>query len=286
MKNEIEFKFGDYAIIEQKRHGVPNEMFVHKVVGQLRSNTWVDVPVMVPATETLHGEMEDICLCICCGIDETEVRRYRVKDMRRHSPVSLVADEKRGSTITLQAVNELIASLESAGELSIRETKVMALAKAYQQLAAENVALALENVAMKQIVDSVTNLDNEPQYHDEGMGCGLEDRGITDRYDACRYGWDEAMERIYGEVIPCADELDFSATDAYLAGIKAEAKSHDLNAFISHYSAELDNHIANGGDQFDERAVRLRGVIVGARMFREKLRDEEKALALREGSDK
>ncbi|WP_447315251.1 hypothetical protein [Klebsiella michiganensis] len=44
-------------------------------------------------------------------------------------------------TITLQAVNELIASLESAGELSIKETKVMALAKAYQQLAADNVAL-------------------------------------------------------------------------------------------------------------------------------------------------
>ncbi len=139
MKNEIEFKFGDYAIIEQKRHGVPNEMFVHKVVGQLRSNTWVDVPVRVPATETLHGEMEDICLCICCGIDETKVRRYRVKDMRRHSPVSLVADEKSGSTITLQAVNELIASLESAGELSIREQKFLKLAKAYQQLAAENV---------------------------------------------------------------------------------------------------------------------------------------------------
>lgn len=44
-------------------------------------------------------------------------------------------------TITLQAVNELIQSLESAGELSIKETKVMALAKAYQQLAAENVEL-------------------------------------------------------------------------------------------------------------------------------------------------
>lgn len=118
-------------------------------------------------------------------------------------------------TITLQAVNELIASLESAGELSIREQKFLKLAKAFKQMAAEN-------VAMKQIIDSVTNLDNEPQYHDEGMGCGLEDRGITDRYDACRYGWDEAMERIYGEVIPCADELDFSATDAYLAGIKAD----------------------------------------------------------------
>lgn len=120
-------------------------------------------------------------------------------------------------TITLQAVNELIQSLESAGELSIREQKFLKLAKAYQQLAAEN-------VEMKQIIDSVTNLDNEPQYHAEGMGCGLEDRGITDRYDACRYGWDEAMERIYGEVIPCADELDFSATDAYLAGIKADGR--------------------------------------------------------------
>lgn len=42
--------------------------------------------------------------------------------------------------MNIETVNELIASLESAGELSIKETKVMALAKAYQQLAAENVA--------------------------------------------------------------------------------------------------------------------------------------------------
>lgn len=44
-------------------------------------------------------------------------------------------------TITLQAVNELIASLESAGELSIREQKFLKLAKAFKQLAAENVAM-------------------------------------------------------------------------------------------------------------------------------------------------
>lgn len=141
MNYKTEFKFGDYAIIEQKRHGVPNEMFVHKVIDQIRSNTWVDVPVQSPATETMHDEMEDVCLCICCGVDETEVRKYRVKDMRHSSLVSAVADEKKGSTITLQAVNELIASLESAGELSIKETKVMALAKAFKQLATENVAL-------------------------------------------------------------------------------------------------------------------------------------------------
>ncbi|HDG8070776.1 TPA: hypothetical protein PCO50_000946 [Klebsiella pneumoniae] len=160
-------------------------------------------------------------------------------------------------TITLQAVNELIQSLESAGEPSIREQKFLKLAKAYQQLAAEN-------MEMKQIIDSVTNLDNEPQYHDEGMGCGLEDRGITDRYDACRYGWDEAMERIYGEVIPCADELDFSATDRIVAGIKADG--------VEEFAAKLR---IPGDDQFFDALAK--GVALAADDF---------AKQLREGADK
>ncbi|HBW7941284.1 TPA: hypothetical protein MFG27_003107 [Klebsiella pneumoniae] len=44
-------------------------------------------------------------------------------------------------TITLQEVNELIWSLESVGELSIREQKFLKLAKSLKQLVAENVAL-------------------------------------------------------------------------------------------------------------------------------------------------
>ena len=41
--------------------------------------------------------------------------------------------------MNIETVNELIASLESAGELSIREQKSLKLAKAFKQLAAENV---------------------------------------------------------------------------------------------------------------------------------------------------
>lgn len=48
-------------------------------------------------------------------------------------------------TITLQAVNELIASLDSAGELSIREQKFLKLAKAFKQLEAENVQIKAMN---------------------------------------------------------------------------------------------------------------------------------------------
>lgn len=165
-------------------------------------------------------------------------------------------------TITLQTVNELIASLESAGEPSIREQKFLKLAKAFKQLTAENVALALENVAMKQIVDSVTNLDNEPQYHAEGMGCGLEDRGITDRYDACRYGWDEAMERIYGDVIPCAEEMDFSATDRIVAGIKADGVEMFVEKCREKSKQAISSDIRNNwwlaGEHADDFAKQLR----------------------------
>ncbi|HHL3458559.1 TPA: hypothetical protein ACQ514_000117 [Klebsiella pneumoniae] len=43
--------------------------------------------------------------------------------------------------MNIETVNELIQSLESAGELSIREQKFLKLAKAFKQMAAENVAL-------------------------------------------------------------------------------------------------------------------------------------------------
>ncbi|HHD2873513.1 hypothetical protein ACO1ZJ_26360 [Klebsiella pneumoniae] len=69
-------------------------------------------------------------------------------------------------TITLQAVNELIQSLESAGELSIREQKFLKLAKEFRiysisldavirtgnALADQNAQLAAENMAAKKII--------------------------------------------------------------------------------------------------------------------------------------
>ena len=49
--------------------------------------------------------------------------------------------------------------------------------------------------------ESFRNVFESLTYHHEGMGCGIEDRGITDRYVACEYGWDRAMERV-AENIP------------------------------------------------------------------------------------
>ncbi|WP_316503623.1 hypothetical protein [Klebsiella michiganensis] len=73
-------------------------------------------------------------------------------------------------TITLQAVNELIASLESAGELSIREQKFLKTAKEFRvcsasldaaiktgnMLADQNAQLAAENMSIKAMNDCLS----------------------------------------------------------------------------------------------------------------------------------
>lgn len=54
--------------------------------------------------------------------------------------------------------------------------------------------------------------DDWPDYNSQALGCGLEDRGITDRYEAMQYGWDQCMERV-GERIEqfCADLPQFAS---------------------------------------------------------------------------
>ncbi|HGW2031909.1 TPA: hypothetical protein ACYVH2_000572 [Klebsiella pneumoniae] len=63
--------------------------------------------------------------------------------------------------MNIETVNELIASLESAGELSIREQKFLKLAKAYVQLAAEN-------TSMIRLLTDIS--DNHVEYFSEGEG--------------------------------------------------------------------------------------------------------------------
>ena len=62
--------------------------------------------------------------------------------------------------MNISTVNELIQSLESAGELSIKERKYLELAKAYQQLAAENVALKASIPPLKMINDVTDSWDD------------------------------------------------------------------------------------------------------------------------------
>ena len=63
--------FGSYVLIEQKRYGAKNEMYLYKVISRLRSNTYVQVPVDARSREPITGDLTDVVSCICCGVDTT-----------------------------------------------------------------------------------------------------------------------------------------------------------------------------------------------------------------------
>ncbi|MEV9472031.1 hypothetical protein AB0206_07340 [Klebsiella quasipneumoniae] len=149
-------------------------------------------------------------------------------------------------TITLQAVNELIASLESAGELSIREQKFLKLAKEFRicsasldaaiktgnMLADQNAQLAAENVEMKTFCK---NAAFDADYEAE---LGMERGGFTD----------------------ALNDIETPATDRIVAGIKADG--------VEEFAAKLR---IPGDDQFFDALAK--GVALAADDFAKQLRE-------------
>ena len=139
-------------------------------------------------------------------------------------------------TITLQAVNELIASLESAGELSIREQKFLKLAKAFKQLAAENVALK-----------NPDNWLSLSEYGDKAAEVASGNGASED--EALRVG-----------LIAIINRIETPATDRIVAGIKADG--------VEEFAAKLR---IPGDDQFFDALAK--GVALAADDFAKQLRE-------------
>lgn len=166
--------------------------------------------------------------------------------------------------MNIETVNELIASLESAGELSIREQKFLKLAKAYQQLAAENVAL--KSGASYFSYGSEHNFE----WHKTAKEAVEAAEAAIDDYrgEACD-GWSEEVDSICWGIImqsstkvgerprnkddrcdPSIDtvcdyallpNIETPATDAYLAGIKADGVESGIKTIMT-----MLNHQAPG----------------------------------------
>lgn len=129
--------------------------------------------------------------------------------------------------------------LESKLETALRECRSAGIT--IDNLEAKCTALAAENAGMKSVIEYCINPDNQPEYHDQGMGCGVEDHGYQrDGYSACYYGWESAMERVYSEVIPDAIP-ETPATDAFLAEVRAQGVKSLSNA-VQSVIAERQRH--------------------------------------------
>ncbi|HBX6307007.1 TPA: hypothetical protein MH666_16150 [Klebsiella pneumoniae] len=175
-------------------------------------------------------------------------------------------------TITLQAVNELIASLESAGELSIKERKYLELAKEFRicsasldtaiktgnVLADQNSQLAAENVALKAAF-------NKP---DAWLSC----HSIPPTYqEPDRGGEYLAVHEQPGEKnddgsdswpVYAKPEIETPATDRIVAGIKADGvemfvekcREESLRAI----SSDIRNNWWLAGEHAEDFAAKLR----------------------------
>ncbi|MDQ5450487.1 hypothetical protein RCD93_22720 [Klebsiella pneumoniae] len=136
-------------------------------------------------------------------------------------------DDRMGDGMNISTVNELIASLESAGELSIKERKYLELAKAYQQLAAENVALKrvpeTDSVAMLLALDS---------FRSES----LPDVGLQKAFESLMYHRKTpATDRIYAEIK--ADAIDEAAVE--LDRVDTVASTRVIGFKLREFSQQL-----------------------------------------------
>lgn len=141
--------------------------------------------------------------------------------------------------MNIETVNELIASMESAGEPSIREQKFLKLAKAYQQLAAENVALKSKGKELLGEACAVYSRLNK-----------LIDPSIGDFVDG------QTLHEFQFVL-----DVETPATDRIVAGIKADG--------VEEFAAKL--RIPSDDQFFDALA---KGVALAADDFAKQLRKE------------
>lgn len=160
--------------------------------------------------------------------------------------------------MNIETVKEFIQSLESAGELSIKERKYLELAKAYVQLAAENVGL---KAGRKLFMYSDDAGFETYQTREEAIKAAEE--MIDDYRGDAGDGWpEEAGTTCWGVIIQQATECDYEkpsaengwlgscdyrllpetpATDRIYAGLKADGVDSGIETIIT-----MLNHQAPG----------------------------------------
>ena len=121
-----------------------------------------------------------------------------------------------------------------------------------------------------------------PEYSEQGMGCGLEDRGITDRYEAMRYGYDEALDQFarildgYGPLYTRADTHGVVGTHG------ADGESALLAAAGEHVEEHLSKQIDILTINLNSVRAQLANTEQSRRSFFDLSQDLEKRLAERD----
>ena len=113
----MDFEFGDYCKIEQFRFGADNEMYKYKVIGTSKSNSYCDIPVVRTEENTFHDEIVEVVSCICCGVDETKVTKFKKDDIKNLSRTSQLTVSMDGVRMRIvRGFNGFVSSLHGGWE--------------------------------------------------------------------------------------------------------------------------------------------------------------------------
>lgn len=183
--------------------------------------------------------------------------------------------------MNIDTVNELIQSLESAGELSIKERKYLDLAKAYADKESESVAQALTFEKCRELSDcpagvdlqdwvkqlAAENLALKGMHHYSGLSPKRSKDAMLDMkrpfideliysaefYSVCGHisaSLNRAISAVHGDYswLP-----ETPATDRIVAGIKADGRAEGINFAASRLAAafnhgHVDKPMAEVGD--------------------------------------
>ena len=150
-------------------------------------------------------------------------------------------------SITPQAVYALISSVESAGELSIREQKFLKLAKAFKQLAAESVGIDGFVEDMLAIAWQGGSADGS-DIQEIALRYGLIQLEVycADKHENCVYDPGNFDD---GDAVYFRTETP--ATDRIVAGIKADGVE-EFASYISLYNSNSERHAIDFAKQLRE----------------------------------
>lgn len=158
--------------------------------------------------------------------------------------------------MNIETVNELIAALESAGELSIREQKFLKLAKEFRicsasldaaiktgnMLADQNAQLAAENVALK----AAFHPSDIPSEWTDVFGDTAvieHDAAGDNQGHSISWSWVDNQEEVIKSVLLAVDKgIETPATDRIVAGIKADGVEQYAALFADTVNMEREHN--------------------------------------------
>lgn len=142
--------------------------------------------------------------------------------------------------MNIETVNELIQSLESAGELSIREQKFLKLAKEFRICSASlDAAIKTGNMLA----------DQNAQLAAENVGLKLKGRELLNEASSVYQKYNATTDFYSGDFMDGQTLHEFQfvldaetpSTDRIVAGIKADGRAEGINFAASHLAAAF-NH--------------------------------------------